>query len=104
MAGKALSVDQITLLLESGSSASDKARERNLKVNREGPVDVLTQPKPCVMCIRQNGPEVKAMYTVNDDPLCSPHAMYILSAICVDNGYDVSIAGKVEEVELPGQL
>lgn len=83
----ALDFDTITEILKGESPA----------VAHKGPLGVLIQSDYCVMCARQNGPKVKVMYSVNGDPLCSPHAMYVLSKICMDNGYEVTISEDVSD-------
>jgi len=97
MPGKPLTNDDILRLLESDRKPSEP---RPLPSNF--PVEVLIQPECCNMCKRQNGPEVKVMYTVNGEPLCFPHAVYVLSWLLLDNGVDVEVAGKVPD--MPGQL
>lgn len=92
-----LSMDAITALLEGDRKTSDP---RPLPTN--SPLEVLIQSDYCAMCLRENGPKVSTMYTVNKTPLCAAHAMYRLSLICVDNGYKVEVAGKV--AQLPGTL
>lgn len=101
MPGKALDLDAIQALL----SGEDKHKAENLKVNREGPLDVLPQSQNCSMCARGENPRSKrvtAMYTVEGIPLCGAHAMYQLSKICVQNGYKFTAASIVPEQK--GQL
>lgn len=101
MPGKALDLDAIQALL----SGEDRHKAENLKVNREGPLDVLLQSQNCQMCARNESPfskRVTAMYTVEGTPLCALHAMYALSKICVQNGYKFSAASIVPEQK--GQL
>lgn len=97
MAGKSLSLEDITKLLEGGRKATD-ARP----IPDNFPVQVLIQSDWCQMCLRQNGPQVNSMYTVNGETLCTPHAMYVLSFICVNNGYKMDVASKIPDK--PGQL
>jgi len=68
-------------------------RDRTTQVDHKGPLGVLTRPGYCTWC---PGNIAKAMYTVNGIPLCTPHAMYQLSVICVENDYNVQVAGRVE--------
>jgi hypothetical protein len=57
-----------------------------------GPLGVLSQSRICSYC-RSINPDTtrRAMYSVNGEPMCAPHAMYVLSCICVDNNYPVTI-------------
>jgi hypothetical protein len=67
-------------------------KNRTTQTNHKGPLGVLRLPGYCTFC---PGNMSKAMYTVNGVPLCTPHAMYQLSKICVDNDYHVQVAGRV---------
>jgi len=112
MSGKALTTDDILNLLKDGKkdivekpktelSAKDRIHPRF----DDQPLGVLLQSDTCNMCRRGNNrnPAI-AMYTVDNTPLCLAHACYALSMICLNNGYEVQVACKVPETELPGQL
>ena len=64
-------------------------------LEHKGPLGVLRLPGTCAFCPGEL--RVKAMYSVNGVPLCTPHAMYQLSKICVDNGYHVQVAGRIND-------
>jgi hypothetical protein len=109
-----LDLDTITKLLKEQEKPQPPKKVSNEPKPHEGPLGVLLQSDNCKMCARGDNfrtKNIRAMYTVDGTPLCTPHAMYVLSCICVENGYEVQIEGKVENVNgsggtksLPGDL
>ena len=112
-----LDLDAITQLLEQEKKPQRAAAPKKVSNEpdpHEGPLGVLLQSENCKMCARGDNYRTKyirAMYTVNGTPLCQPHAMYVLSCICVENGYEAQIEGIVSSVNssgnnksLPGDL
>lgn len=113
MLGKALTTDDILNLLKDGKKDIVQQPKNELSAKEkihprfdDQPLGVLLQSQVCSMCNRGEGRKAntRAMYTVDNTPLCLPHACYVLSMICLDNGYEVQVACKVPVVELPGQL
>lgn len=109
-----LDLDTITQLLEQEKKPQKPPAPKKVSDPHKGPLDVLLQSDRCSMCARGDNyrtRNIQAMYTVNNIPLCTPHAMYVLSCICVENGYEAQIEGIVSSVNssgnnksLPGDL